>query len=91
MVPNCHRILDSFLEMAQAQAVGELTYTLPAFVYLIVSNAAITMTEFPDQLDDTNATFHKLLEVQSVVERSGKVDLVLKWAVDVMRRIVIEN
>jgi hypothetical protein len=91
LVPHCHRILDCFLEMSQAQAAAELTYTLPAFVYLILSNAAITMTEFPDHLDDTYGTLDKLLQVQAVVEQSGKVDLVLKWAVDVMKRIAMEN
>jgi hypothetical protein len=67
------------------------TYTLPAFNYLMISNAAMTIIELPKYLDNVAVALAKLQQVNHVVKQSGKEDSVLEWAVNVMTRIASDG
>lgn len=69
----------------------EFTYYPPAYDFLMVTNAAITLIEFPRSLKSIRETLNTMERVHMVFKKSIRFDRVFEWALNVMRRIAVEN
>lgn len=90
-VSHAQMILQRFLYMEATYGSHEHRYYPPAYDFLMISNAAITLIEFPMSIPNILDTSNILEEVNKLIQKSGRVDKVFEWACNVMRRIYLES
>lgn len=88
---HSQHILQRFLYVNLMHESPEFTYYPPVYDFLMVTNAAITLIEFPLSLKSIRETLNTMERVQKVFEKSIRFDKVFHWALNVMRRIALEN
>lgn len=78
-----------FIDVTNARL--EYKYYPPVFNFIMITVAAITLTEFPSFLGSITATLQIMEEAYAVIRKQGRVDSVYKWAIDVMRRMIVSQ
>jgi hypothetical protein len=81
---HSHDIMHLFLRMLEPLQ-NNIT---PAYNFLMCTNAAITIIEFPRQLENISETLGLMESLLQCIHHSGRVDRVFEWTVNVMRREV---
>ena len=88
---HAQQLLEEYLLMDTRYVASGFTYAIPAYEFLMISNAALTIAEFTKHLDDARRTLTRMKLVCETIEKSTRPTKVFKWAVDVVTRIVHER
>jgi hypothetical protein len=88
---HSHLILNRLLYVDACHKSREYSYYPQAYDFLMATNASITLIEFPKFLKSLDGTLGIMEKVHFVIQKSGIVDYVFQWSLNVMRRIKLER
>lgn len=86
-IKQSHEVMHIFLRML----VPSQNNITPAYNFLMCTNAAITLIEFPHHLESITETLALMENLSQCIQESGREDKVFEWAVNVMRMAAIEE